>query len=237
VVVGAGTLEYYWMQEEKGLQPWAWFGVSASLAWCGWVYRFGSVGLPYPLAGLLLFLLVMALRRRRTGFGLEDAGATLMGVLYVGFLGSFALLVRNFSGAERFEGGATAVLVLVGIWATDIGAYFSGRFFGRRRPFPHISPSKTEAGFAGGLVGALGTILIGSLALGLMSFQEGLGLGLVVGVGALVGDLVESMVKRDAGVKDASRTIPGHGGVLDRFDSFLFVYPLVFFYLSLLRGW
>ena len=238
-VVGAGTWEYYRMQEQKGLHPWTRFGVAASLAWCVWVYEFGSASLLFPLAGLVLCLLVLALGRGDTGgFRLGDAGATLMGVLYVGFLGSFALLVRNFSKAEMSEGGAAAlaVLILIGIWAADIAAYFCGRFLGRRHPFPHLSPGKTGAGFVGGLAGALVTVPAGVQAFGLLCFWEGLGLGLVVGGGALLGDLVESMVKRDAEVKDASGIIPGHGGVLDRFDSFLSVYPLVYLYLSLLQA-
>ncbi len=238
VVVGTGTWEYYRMQKQKGLQPWTRFGIAASLAWCLWVHWHGNGSLLFPLVGLLLVLLVLSLGRREEKFRLDDAAATLMGVLYVGFLGSFALLVRNFSGAGMSEDGAAAfaVLVLLGIWATDIAAYFAGRFFGRRRPFPHISPGKTTAGFIGGLAGALIAIPAGGRAFGLLSFWEGLGLGLVVGVGALVGDLIGSMVKRDAGVKDASKIIPGHGGILDRFDSFLCVYPLAYLYLSLLQA-
>ena len=238
VVVGGGTWEFCRMQEQKGLQPWTWFGIAASLTWCFWMYRFGDRDLLFPLAGCLLPLLVLAMGRREAGFRLSDAGATLTGVLYVGFLGGFALLVRNFSGVERSENGAAAlaVLILLGIWATDTAAYFLGRWLGRRHPFPQLSPGKTGAGFAGGMAGALLVVLAGVHSFDLLSLREGLGLALVVGIGAPVGDLIESMVKRDAGVKDASAIIPGHGGILDRFDSFLFVYPLAYFYLSLLRA-
>ncbi len=238
VVVMMGAREFYRLQQQKGLQPWMRFGIAASLAWCLGVYRFGAGFLLFPLAGLTLSVLTLALCRRDGAFRLADAGATLIGVLYVGFLGSFALLVRNFSGAQMSESGAAkvAVLVLLGIWATDVVAYFAGRLFGRRHPFPQISPGKTGAGFIGGLAAALLAMSAGGRALGLFPFWAGVGLGLVVGGGALSGDLVESMLKRDAGVKESSATIPGHGGVLDRFDSFLFVYPLVYLYLTLLQA-
>ena len=243
VVVGIGAREFYRLQQQKGLQPWMRFGIAASLAWCLGVYGFEVYGfradfLLFPLAGLTLSVLTLALCRREGAFRLADAGATLIGVLYVGFLGSFALRVRNFSGAEMSESGTAkvAVLVLLGIWATDVVAYFAGCLFGRRHPFPQISPGKTGAGFIGGLAAALLTISAGVRVLGLFPFWAGVGLGLVVGVGALVGDLVESMLKRDAGVKESSEIIPGPGGVLDRFDSFLFVYPLVYLYFTLLQA-
>jgi len=172
---------------------------------------------------------------RNGQFRLADAEATFIGTCYVGLLSAFALLVRNYSGFEPAEAGARwfAVLVLLGIWSTDIFAYFAGRFWGKRHPFPRISPGKTGAGFAGGIVGAVSVMIAGGNVLKLYSIPAGFSLGIVVGVGALWGDLVESMIKRNAGVKDASALIPGHGGVLDRFDSFLFVYPVVYLYLRM----
>jgi len=234
-VVGVGTWEFYRMQEKKGLQPWTWFGVAASLFWCICAYLSdGYVQL--LLAGLLLWLLMTSLGRSE--HRVADVGGTLLGTLYVGFLGSYALRVRNFSGVEMSENGAAAVavLILLGIWASDTAAYFSGRWFGRRHPFPNLSPGKTDAGFVGAVGGAVAVMMWGTRQFALLPIWEGAGLGLLVGLGAPAGDLVESMIKRDAGVKDASGVIPGHGGVLDRFDSFLFVYPLAYLYLFLLKA-
>ena len=237
-VVGLGTWEYCRLQRCKGLHPWTRFGIVASLAWCLWIYSFGARFLIYPALGLVLATLLLSLWKRGDRFRVADGTATLAGVLYVGFLGSFAMLVRNLPGVEGVEAWSRgiALLVLVGIWVTDIASYFAGSTFGRWHPLPGISPGKTEAGFIGGAVFGVSAVLLGSRALGLLPVGEALGLGLVVVLGSQVGDLVQSVMKRDAGVKDASDLIPGHGGVLDRFDSFLFAYPLTFLYLSVLRA-
>ena len=233
VLVGGGTLEFYKMQQEKGLQPWVIPGVAASLLWCGSVYFYGVGTLVIPLA-VLIGLIVLT----GSGFGgdlFANIESTLIGILYVGVLASFAYEVRSasFEGITPNETAAFSILILASIWVSDTAGYFAGRAFGRRHPFPDISPGKTEAGFIGGIIGTLGLILYGSTQFEFLSLWHGVGLGLVVGFGAPFGDLVESMIKRDAGVKDASAVIPGHGGVLDRFDSFLFVFPLVYVYLSI----
>lgn len=234
-VAAGGTWEYCQMQKKRGLQPWTGVGVAASLVWCLWLNWFGDRFWLVPLVVILLVLITLATGNRDGRFRLADAETTFVGTCYVGLLPAFALLVRNFSGLEPAESGARwfAVLVLLGIWSTDIFAYFAGRLWGKRHPFPRISPRKTGAGFAGGIVGAVAVMLAGGNVLEIYSVPAGIFLGIVVGVVAMWGDLVESMIKRNAGVKDASALIPGHGGVLDRFDSFLFVYPVVYLYLRM----
>lgn len=235
VLVGAGTFEFYRMQQEKGLQPWVIPGVAASLLWCGAVYLYGVGPLVIPLAVLIVLIVLTG-----SGFGgdfFANAESTFVGILYVGVLASFAYQVRSesFDGITHNQTAAFAILILLAIWISDVAGYFAGRAFGKRHPFPDISPGKTEAGYIGGIVGSVGLIIAASTQLEYLSLAHGIGLGIVVGLGAPFGDLVESMIKRDAGVKDASAVIPGHGGVLDRFDSFLFVYPLVYVYLSLIQ--
>jgi phosphatidate cytidylyltransferase len=202
------------------------------LVWCAAVYALGSDVLGIPLAALLV--LVVVLGSGRGGGRVENAEATLMGVLYVGVLASFALEVRttSFDGFSRQQNALLAILILSGIWASDIASYFSGRWFGRRHPFPDISPGKTLAGYIGGFLGSAAVVYGGAYQMPFLPLHHGAALGVIVGLGAPVGDLVESMIKRDAGVKDASAAIPGHGGILDRFDSFLFVYPLVYVYVT-----
>jgi len=235
VLVGGGVWEFYRMQQEKGLQPWVIPGVAASLLWCLSVYFYGVAELVIPLAALLILIVVSG-----SGFGgrfLADLESTLMGVLYVGVLASFAYQVRasSFDGLTANETASFAILILVSIWVSDTAGYFVGRAFGKRHPFPDISPGKTGAGFVGGILGSVGLVVIAATQVDFLSLGNGIGLGLIVGLGAPFGDLVESMIKRDAGVKDASAVIPGHGGILDRFDSFLFVFPLVYVYLSILQ--
>ena len=233
LVAAGGTWEYCQMQKKRGLHPWTGVGVAASSVWCLWLNWFGERFWLIPATVILLVLLTLALGQREGRFRLADAEATFVGTCYIGLLSAFALLVRNYSGFETAEAGAAwfAIVVLLGIWGTDILAYFAGRLWGKRHPFPLISPGKTGAGFAGGIVGAMAVMSTGGHILKLYTLPAGIALGIVVGVSALWGDLVESMIKRNAGVKDASALIPGHGGVLDRFDSFLFVYPVVYLYL------
>jgi phosphatidate cytidylyltransferase len=121
-------------------------------------------------------------------------------------------------------------VLILGVWAFDTAAYLVGRRFGRRRLIPHISPGKTVEGVIGGLVAAafVTTVLVAALG---RSPVAGFGLGIAIAVAAQAGDLAESMLKRAAGAKESGRLIPGHGGMLDRIDSFLFAAPVAFLYV------
>ncbi len=235
ILVAGGVLEFYRMQEHKGLQPWSVPGVVASVFWCVAVYFFGVSELAIPLAVLLV--VIIATGSAREGSKLANVESTLMGILYVAVLGSFAYQVRAGSYADFTvnQTAGFAVLILAAIWASDIFGYFAGRALGRRHPFPNISPGKTVAGYVGGILGSIALILTVTERFTLLDRTDGAALGVIVGLGAPLGDLVESMIKRDAGVKDASTIIPGHGGILDRFDSFLFVFPLVYVYVSFVQ--
>ena len=129
-------------------------------------------------------------------------------------------------GAER----GWILLLVLGVWAYDTGAYFAGRRYGRRKFLVHLSPSKTYAGLIGGLVAT--TIVAAAMLWGLGG-QPAMAIvvGPLIGLAAQAGDLAESMLKRAAGVKDSSRLIPGHGGVLDRVDSFMFAAPAAVLYV------
>ena len=124
-------------------------------------------------------------------------------------------------------------MIFLCIWITDSAAYFCGRQWGVTKLAPAISPKKTRVGFAGGIVGSLVPMGLGFL---LPSFSPWalMGLLLLAGIGGQVGDLVESALKRDAGIKDAPALLPGHGGLLDRFDSYFFAFPLAYLYVDML---
>jgi phosphatidate cytidylyltransferase len=129
-------------------------------------------------------------------------------------------------GADR----GWILLLVLGVWAYDTGAYVVGKRYGRRRFLTHLSPSKTYAGLIGGIVAA--TVVVGVVLNGLGQQPVGaLVLGPLLSLAAQAGDLAESMLKRAAGVKDSGRLIPGHGGILDRIDSFLFAAPVVTLYV------
>jgi phosphatidate cytidylyltransferase len=129
-------------------------------------------------------------------------------------------------------GGITVVALFASIWICDSAAYFAGSAWGRNKLLPRVSPNKTWEGAVAGLVFAVLTFVAATVVLPYLTVAQAIICGLIVGVFGQVGDLFESLLKRDAGLKDSSALIPGHGGALDRFDSLIFASPLVFFYLD-----
>jgi len=120
------------------------------------------------------------------------------------------------------------------LWANDTGAYLSGRSFGKHKLFERISPNKTWEGFIGGILLAVVIALNLEHYFGALSKWEWVTMAVIIGVFGTLGDLVESMLKRSLGVKDSGNILPGHGGLLDRFDGLLMAAPLVFFFLLML---
>jgi phosphatidate cytidylyltransferase len=154
---------------------------------------------------------------------------TWAGIGYIGILMSHAILLRNLP-ATGFQWTILAVLVT---WACDTSAYFTGRRLGRKPFLPRISPKKTWEGTIGGWLGAV--IVSGTVGYLLrLPVWHCLALGMILALAATGGDLVESMIKRQLNAKDSGTLIPGHGGVLDRIDSFLFVFPVAYYYVALL---
>jgi phosphatidate cytidylyltransferase len=196
----------------------------------------GGSGLLLASLGIVL-VGTGALTRLDPREGLAIFATTTFGALYVGALGFIVRLSMTDSRVEPtallgFLGPERAwilVLVLV-VWAFDTAAYFTGRRFGRRPFMAHISPKKTLEGVGGGLVAAaiVGAVLVAALG---RPWLAGLVFGLVLAAAAQAGDLAESMLKRAAGAKESGTLIPGHGGMLDRVDSFLFAAPVAYFYV------
>ncbi len=177
--------------------------------------------------------------RGQTATGLRDWLWTLGGLLYVGFLGSHLVFLRDLDNGPDFDGAFDmelgeiwVLLALFATFATDTSAYFVGRLIGRTKITPAISPGKTLEGSLGGFAAGVGAVLVLNWALDAGAGAEIIPLALLLPLTAELGDLAESLIKRGAGVKDASRVIPGHGGFLDRLDSLLFTVPLVYYYLT-----
>ncbi|MGK7925427.1 MAG: phosphatidate cytidylyltransferase [Spirulina sp.] len=140
----------------------------------------------------------------------------------------------DFSSLHNLSPALTTTFLAFGcIWAADIGAYLMGKFFGRTR-LSHISPKKTVEGAVFGILGSMGVATLGAWYFHWNSWLlSGVLLGVLIGIASLLGDLTESMMKRDAGVKDSGQIIPGHGGILDRTDSYVFTAPLVYYFINL----
>ena len=195
----------------------------------------GGAGLLLTAIGIVL-VGGAALTREDPRDGLASFATTVFGALYVGLLGFVPRLgvqapatpdgaPLEFLGPER----GWILLLILCVWAFDTGAYLVGRRFGRRPFMAHISPAKTVEGVVGGTIAV--SLVSTLLAVGLgQPWLAGLALGPVVALAAQAGDLAESMLKRAAGAKDSGRLIPGHGGLLDRVDSFLFAAPVVMLY-------
>lgn len=201
----------------------------------------GGSGLLLAALGIVL-VGTGALTRLDPREGLATFATTTFGALYVGLLGFVARLAMTDAPVDRStilgglgpERAWILVLVLV-VWTFDTAAYFTGRRFGRHPFMHHISPSKTLEGVVGGFAAAalVGAILVAALG---RPWLAGLVFGIALAAAAQAGDLAESMLKRAAGVKESGRLIPGHGGMLDRVDSFLFAAPVAYFYVvSVLR--
>lgn len=246
VIMVGGMWEFYSLAAAQGAQPMRFLGLSLGIAIFGVALRLMTItefnfimvaAIPSLLFALLALPTMFVLRLFRAGGNPSaDIGTTLTGVCYVAMPMSLILLLpRMVTG----EWNPTVILfIILTVFANDVFAYLAGMtanaLTGGRthKMFERISPKKTWEGFAGGIAGALVTGLIASAVLP-VDMWGWLGLSAVVAVAAVAGDLVESMFKRAAGVKDSGRAIPGHGGFLDRFDALLLAVDAAVIYLIL----
>ncbi|KPJ54326.1 hypothetical protein AMJ39_00880 [candidate division TA06 bacterium DG_24] len=235
LLIGVGTYEYYRIMETKGTRPRKTLGIGGAVI-LGFGVYFQNPLWAFTLFTLVLFVaMVSELFRRDLDRAIFHIAGTIFGILYVGWLGSHLLLLRELPrvlGTEYSEGTGYALLPYVLTWAFDTTAYFAGIGFGRRKLLARISPEKSVEGVVYGTLSVLVMAFVARAWFArYLTIGDCIGLGVLVSAFATIGDLIESLIKRDANLKDSAKTIPGHGGVLDRFDSLLLTAPITYYYL------
>jgi phosphatidate cytidylyltransferase len=243
VALGLAAVEYFSKVTEKGYRPAVAAGVAACVACPLAAYWVGEKGIPLVLAFAFFAGSLGFIGSDSIEVGpMPNMAITMLGVVWIGLMGSFAALIIRYSNffGDLTIGTDTLVLLAVGVVANDVGAYFVGSAFGRTPLRSWISPNKSVEGFLGGTI----LTLIVMLLVGMRGLSDTwsdtshlLMLGIVIAIFAPLGDLTESMFKRNLDVKDFGSLIKGHGGVLDRFDGFLFALPAVYYLMLVIEPW
>ena len=187
---------------------------------------------------VLLFMLVLSSFElfRKKGSAIANIGSTLMSVFYIRFFANAIIGIREIYaviGSTSSRGVYIMISSWSSIWMCESAALFGGTAFGKHKLFPWVSAKKSWEGAIFGFLFAIGTMALAKvIILDFLSWQTIISIGFIIGVFGQIDDLIESLFKRSANVKDSSNLIPGHGGIFDRFDSLLFSAPIIFLYLS-----
>jgi phosphatidate cytidylyltransferase len=223
-----GLREFYnlTLPHSKWVERWAGMGLGLILSI---IISYGDskIALPFFVLLLLLLCILFMGTSQNLSSTISNMGIMFFGIFYVGFLLSHVSLIRNMVDGKQW-----VLFLIATVWAGDISAFLSGSLFGRHKLYPKISPNKTYEGLAGGIVGSV-IVALSFTLLFIPQLGKGLCIFLAIGLGVLgqLGDFTESMLKRSAQVKDSGSLIPGHGGMLDRLDSFLFSAPFLHYSL------
>jgi phosphatidate cytidylyltransferase len=243
LALGLAAVEYFARVTDKGYRPVIAVGVVACVAAPLAAYWVGEQAIPMVLAFAFFAGAIGFIASDSVEAGpMPNMAITMLGIVWIGVLGSYAALIlawSNFGNGTPW-GTDTLVLIAIGVVANDVGAYFVGTAFGRTPLRPWISPNKSLEGLLGGtILTLLVMLLIGMQDLSdtWSSTSHLLMLGIVISAMAPLGDLTESMFKRNLDVKDFGAIIRGHGGVLDRFDGFLFTLPAVYYLMLVVEPW
>ncbi|MEC4813726.1 MAG: phosphatidate cytidylyltransferase [Scytonema sp. PMC 1069.18] len=257
IIVFLGQREYFNLVRAKGMAPAAKTTMFVSQVLLIICTLDGSLAdAVMPVAGTFICFYLLFQPKMAS---IADIAASILGLFYTGYLPSYWVRLRGLDSevisslpvgdylsniwmnlVEMYDlrllpqGLTGTALTFLCIWASDIGAYIVGKFFGKT-PLSEISPKKTVEGAVFGVAASVIVALAGAYSLQWSRYPlTGVALGLLIGIAGLLGDLTESMLKRDAGVKDSGQLIPGHGGILDRTDSYIFTAPLVYYFITLL---
>jgi len=245
LISAIGLYEFYRGVRQTGAEPQEWVGLASAMLFL-FAARQQFHAERFTLPGVLTIFVIATLTielLRKNRAPIKNLGSTFLGAVYVGWLFSYLVGIRSIHGSFHLRGvpwpipnGAWLVLFVVfAAWAADTGAYLVGRKWGRHRLVPILSPGKSWEGMFAGFASSILMSIIMGRAMG-MPWAHTVALGIGIGVASLIGDLAESGIKRDLGIKDFGSILPGHGGILDRFDGLLFAAPLFYYYVTLIPG-
>lgn len=232
IVTALGLYEYFTAVSNSSIKPMKLLGIISGIMLQLLMFNNSTIIYMIPLITLIM-LILLAVPIFIKHYNFFGAGATLIGILYVPLMAGCLYLIR----AIPEKGVYLIWFVFIISWITDTMAYFSGMAFGKTKLCPSVSPKKTVEGSIGGIIGStaacigygmfLNTYGIINVSIINLAFM-----GILGSVISQIGDLAASSIKRNVGVKDFGKIMPGHGGMLDRFDSILFVAPLIYYYIS-----
>ena len=229
VIIFFASKEYVKILEHKGFYPSLKIILSAEalLALITYFDRNEYNAIAVTLCTFASFMWVLF--RGRQPY-IANVATTILGFLYCGYFPLHLQLLRDISCPQFNDGLGFVVMMFTAILATDVGCYYAGTKFGKHKLAPVVSPNKTIEGSIGGVISAvIGAMIIGYFIEGVQWYTSFFA-GLICTIFAQIGDLCESLIKRDAGVKDSGDSLPGHGGFLDRTDSFIFTIPVMFYF-------
>lgn len=230
--------EFSLLVKNKGISVNIWVGYFSLIFLA--VNEFSNVFNTYTFI-LILMVAISALELfRNKDSAINNIGTTLLGIFYIGAFASSLIGIREFYpavGDIYLRGGYLIISIFITIWICDSAAFFGGTALGKHKLFLRVSPNKSWEGAIFGFIFAiLSMILLKEILLNFLSWETVIAFGIIIGTVGQIGDLIESLFKRDAGVKDSSGIIPGHGGIFDRFDSILFTAPVILLYLKYFHG-
>jgi len=236
VLAAISINEFYNLMKKKGFNPYYTLGNFFSLLIIILIHNTLKHPDWEPVSSAILTAAIIScfcagIFIRRSAQATANISVTVLGILYVGWLFSYLVLLRALT-----DNGIFLFFLMFAVWIADTLAYIVGKKIGKRQLSPYISPKKTVEGAIAGFVGAM----IAAIAFGMLyentlipvNMMHYLLMGALIGVFAQISDISESIIKRDAGVKDSSNIVPGHGGVLDRMDSFIFTAPILYYYIT-----
>jgi phosphatidate cytidylyltransferase len=242
LLIGSGIWEFYRLAENKGLRPYSIYGIISGAFLCSAIYvlraKNCSIDTDDILSVILFFILAVTLVKyafKKDGSSvIINSAVTMLGILYVSFLFTFIIKLRYITNSDAGKGWVMSLFIITKI--SDICAYFVGTKFGRHKLIPRISANKSLEGASGSVVGSLVvSLLLTQCFLRELTLGMAVLLGLLISIVGQAGDLIESLMKRDAQIKDSGKFVPGLGGVLDFMDSLLFTGPVMYLFFLLIK--